>query len=92
MVTSFRYIRWIFTKTDNDWLAVIGNLQKAQRRWSRLARLMGRKFADAQMLGHFYFFIVQAILVFVTDTWLVTPTSVGYRGYSKSQGGATDCD
>ena len=36
-VTTFRYLGWVFTAGDDDWLAVVGNLGKAQNSLGRLS-------------------------------------------------------
>ena len=45
-VTDFRYLGMVLTKTDDDWPAVAGNIQKARVSWGRLARVLGREGAD----------------------------------------------
>ena len=41
-VLEFRYLGRLRTATDNDWLAVAGNIKKAQGSWGRLARVLRR--------------------------------------------------
>ena len=36
-VTAFRYLGWVLTAGDDDWLAVVGNLWKARKSWGRLS-------------------------------------------------------
>ena len=45
-VSQFRYLGRLLTATDDDWPAVTGNIRKAQVRWGRLARVLGRKGED----------------------------------------------
>ena len=54
-------------------MEVIGNLQKAHQIWARISRVLGREGADERTSGRFYLAIVQAILVFVLETWVTTP-------------------
>ena len=61
------------TVADYDFTAVIGNLQKARRSWSRISRIMGQEGIDAHTLGHLYQSIVNAILLFGLDTVVITP-------------------
>ena len=61
------------TATDDDWQAVIANLQKARNRWYCMAYILGQKSADIQMPGIFYVAVVQAILPFGSEVWVVTP-------------------
>ena len=36
-VKTFRYLGWVLTAGDDDWLAVVGNLGKARKSWGRLS-------------------------------------------------------
>ena len=62
-----------FTVADYDFTAVIGNLQKARRSWSRISRIMGQEGIDAHTLGHLYQSIVNEILLFGLETGVMTP-------------------
>ena len=70
---SFKYLGRLLTETDNDWAPVIENLQKARKIWDRLSRILGREGADTWVLGSFYLAIVQAVLLFSTENWVMTP-------------------
>ena len=58
--------------TDNNWAAVIVNLQKAHKRWDRMSQILRLEGMDAQTLDSFYLTIVQAVLIFSADTWVGT--------------------
>ena len=58
---------------DDDWPAVIAHLQKARKSWARLSRILGRDGADTRTSGRFYLAIVQAVLRFGAETWVLTP-------------------
>ena len=60
------------TVTDNNWAAVIVNLQKAHKRWDRMSQILRPEGMDAQTLDSFYLTIVQAVLIFSADTWVGT--------------------
>ena len=45
-VTEFKYLGRIMTATDDDWLAVVGNLEKARQNLGCLSRVLGREVAD----------------------------------------------
>ena len=61
------------TAGDDDWPAVSGNLKKARRNWGRLSRILGREGATAQISGMFFKSLVQQVLLFGAETWVVTP-------------------
>ena len=73
IVTSFKYLGSLLVTTDDDLPAVIFNLQKAQKIWSHIYRILGRGGSYPIISGHFYLAVVQEILVYGTDTWVVTP-------------------
>ena len=41
MVTTFIYLGWVLTKSDNNWLVVVANIQKARNKWTRLSMILG---------------------------------------------------
>ena len=53
--------------------AVTGNIRKALAKWARLSRALGREGVDARLAGKFYVAVVQAVLLFGAETWVVTP-------------------
>ena len=63
-VTAFKYLVQ---------LAVVGNLGKARNNWGRLSRVMSREGEDPKVSGHFYTAVLQAVLLFGAETWLLTP-------------------
>ena len=73
MVTSFKYLERIMTASDENWQAVVGNLRKARKIWSRLERIMGREGASPRLPGVFLKVFVQAVLIFGSETLVMTP-------------------
>ena len=71
-VSSLKYLGLPLTAIDNDWPEVIINLQKARKIWAILSRILVQEGADTRVLGSFYLTIVQADLIFSTDTCVVT--------------------
>ena len=72
LVKDFSYLGRILTSTDDDWLAVARNLQKARATWGRLARILGREGADPKVSRNLYIAVTQQVLLFGADTWLLT--------------------
>ena len=73
-VTEFKYPGRIMTATDNDWPVVVRNLGKARRSWGRLSRVLGREGADLKVSRAFYIAVTQVVLLFVSETWVLTLT------------------
>ena len=61
------------TAGDDDWPAVAGNLAKARRSWGRLQRILRREGATPRISGSFFKAVVQQVLLFGAETWVITP-------------------
>ena len=72
-VPTFKYLGRILTAGDDDFPSVAGNLGKAQESWGRLQRILSREGADKRMSGNFFTVVVQQVLLFGVETWVVTP-------------------
>ena len=42
MMTSFKYLGWVISATDDDWTAVLRNLAQTKKVWSRMPRILIR--------------------------------------------------
>ena len=73
MVMSFKYLGRVLTAGDDDWTAVSGNLQKAKKNWVRMLRILIREGADPKISGHFFKAVMQALLLFGSEKWVLTP-------------------
>ena len=71
-VTEFCYLGRIFTVIDDDWPEVVGNLRKAEKSWGRLAKVLSREGADPKVSWAFYIAVTQAVLLFGSETWVLT--------------------
>ena len=49
------------------------NLQKASRIWYCLSSILGREGSNPKTSGNFYLAVVQVILIFGLEMWVVTP-------------------
>ena len=56
------------TSGYDDWPAVAVNLHKARKSWGRMLQILIREGADPKVSGHFFMTVVQAVLMFGTDT------------------------
>ena len=61
------------TAGDDDWPAVAGNLAKERRSWGRLQRILSREGEIPRVSGSFFKGVVQQVLLFGAETWVVTP-------------------
>ena len=52
---------------------MLGNIGKARKSLGRLSQILIREGADPKVLGHFYKAVLQAVLLFGAETWVLTP-------------------
>ena len=64
MVVSFKYLGRVLTTSDKKWLEVVANLQKAQRKWALLYRILGQDGVDRRTSGTFYKAFIKSTLLF----------------------------
>ena len=61
------------TEGDDDCPAVAGNLAKARKSWVRLQGILSREGATKRVSGNFFKAVVQQVLLFGPETWVVSP-------------------
>ena len=66
------YLVRVLTAVDDDWIAVVGNLGKAQKSWGRLSRILILEGADLKVSVTFYKAVAQVVLLFGAETWVLT--------------------
>ena len=71
-VLEFKYLGRILMVTDNNWRAVVGNLQKARQSRVWLARVLIREGADPKVSRAFYIYVKKVVLLFGLETWVLT--------------------
>ena len=69
---SFNYLGWILHRADEDWPTVIHDIRRARQFWGRLGKLLRREGADPIISEKFYRTVVQAVLLFGSETWVLT--------------------
>ena len=72
-VTLFKYLGKILTAADDNWPPVVRNLWKARRKWAQMTRVLGREGDDAQTSGQIYLEVVQSVMLYGSETWVMTP-------------------
>ena len=73
MVTSFRYLGQVMSAADDDWPKVVRNFDHARAVWRRMTIILSREGAEQRVSGFFLKAVVQAVLLFGYETWVVTP-------------------
>ena len=77
MVTSFKYLGRVISAADDDCPVVVRNLAQAQVLWQRLMKILSREGAAPRVSGFFFKAMVQLVLLFGAETWVVTPAWAG---------------
>ena len=79
-MAAFKYLGRILTATDDNWPPVVANLSMHIKTWVRMSRIIGREGANARTSGNFFKALVQSVLLFLLEIWLVTPPRRQYAG------------
>ena len=68
-----KYLGRIVSEDDDDTPAIEANIKKAKAKWAMYKKLLTREHASRRVMGHFYKAIVQSILSYGAETWVITP-------------------
>ena len=71
-MTELKYLGRILTATDDNWPRVVGKLGKARKNWGHLSWVLGREGNDPKVSRVFYITVTQAVLLFGSETWVLT--------------------
>ncbi len=72
----FKYLGRLLAYDNNNARAVRGNLKKARAIWLRLSRMIRAENASPHAWGIFYKATMQSILLFGSETWNLSPSSL----------------
>lgn len=56
---------------DSDWTAIKCNIDKANARWAMVKKVLVRNQTTQHTMGHFYKAVVQAVLLYGSETWVL---------------------
>jgi hypothetical protein len=68
-VDTFKYLGRPLSATGNDMVAIKYNLSQARKTWGRMSTILKREGADTKTMANFYKAVVQASLLYGSDTW-----------------------
>jgi hypothetical protein len=74
-VSEFRYLGRVLDSSDSDDKAVDYNLKNARARWGCMVRLLTGDGIRCRTLARFYMAIVQAVLLYGSETWVLSQRS-----------------
>lgn len=71
-IDTFKYLGHFLSSMDSDWPALYENMAKAWQHWARVSIILARDGASPWVSGMFYKAIVQAVLLYGSETWVIT--------------------
>jgi hypothetical protein len=72
-VEVFKYLGRLLAYDDSNTQAMRGNLKKVRKSWDRVSRILRAENTSAKVCGVFYIAIVQAVQLFGSETWKLSP-------------------
>ena len=76
-VQQFCYLGRPLAADDQDDIAISHNLAKARNTWGRLRPILAANGATPKIMARFYLAIVQAILLYGSETWVLSKRDLG---------------
>ena len=73
MVRSFKYLRGIMMASEEYCPEAVGNLQKARKSWAHMPIIFRMEGDNQRVPGMFFKALMQAVLIFGAETWVMTP-------------------
>ena len=71
-VTSFKLLGRVLVAEENEWTEVVHNLRSARQKWAWLNRVLIREGLYAWTSGKIYLAVVQSVLLYESETWVLT--------------------
>ena len=68
-----KYLGQTCLSSNKYWPAVEQNLRQAREKWGRLVKILVREGSDKRTSGKFYVAVLQAVNLFGSDIWVITP-------------------
>ena len=73
---QFRYLGRILDSGDDDNHAALRQLARAREKWGRIGKVLRCEGANPRIMGYFYKAIVQAVLLYGSESWTVSDTII----------------
>jgi hypothetical protein len=75
-IEVFKYLGRLLAYNNNDTQAMRANLRKARKSWGQVSCILRAENALPKVCGAFYKTTVQAVLLFGSETWKLSPSSL----------------
>ena len=76
VVLNFNYLGWVLLEPDNECPEVSFNLRREWKKWALLSWAIRREGADARTSRIFYTTLVQVVLLYRSESWVMS-TRIG---------------
>lgn len=73
-VAIFKYLGRPVTQDNDDWMTVYHNLAAARQKWGRIRASITKEISSRKTMENFYKAVVQAILLYGSESWYLTTT------------------
>ena len=70
-VEEFKYLGRILRQDDDDTKCINNQIKKARQKWNAIAKILKREGSNAKTMAKFYMAIVQAVLLYGSDSWTI---------------------
>ncbi len=77
-VEVFKYLGRLLAQDDDDIQAIRAQLQKARATWARVGQVLRNKNVSPHVAATFYKVVVQAILLYGSETWVLSQTALAH--------------
>ena len=71
-VSTFKYLGRVLDESDNDTKCIDTQIKKLRSRWWRVSMVLKRVGAKARVMARFYLAVVQAVLLYGSDSWTIS--------------------
>ena len=68
---QFKYLGRPLGQTCNDWPVIIWNMRRVKKFWGRPGKMLWREGLDTQALEMFYRVVLQEMLLFGSESWVL---------------------
>ena len=75
-VREFTYLGRILTENDDDTKAIESQILKARTTWGSIVNILKQEGANPKTMAVFYRTVVQAVLLYGAETWVVSDTNL----------------
>ncbi len=77
-VEVFKYLGRLLSQDDDDIQAICAQMRKARATWARIRQVLRSENASAFAAARFYQAVVQAILLYGSESWVLSTTAMAW--------------